>query len=104
MSSFYSPISREHTASFLIFRDIRHRIKNVNRIIPIPSIMTSPTGTVNAHFTIPILLKNKDISGLITTHPTASPTVVDKMIGGIKEIAVWTISCLVVKPKDFIIP
>lgn len=67
-------------------------------------MITSPAGTVNVHFTIPILLKNKDINGFITMHPTASPTMVDNIIGGIKETVVWTISCLVVKPKDFIIP
>lgn len=51
-------------------------------------MITSPAGTVNVHFTIPILLKNKDINGFITMHPTASPTMVDNIIGGIKETVV----------------
>ena len=59
---------------------------------------------LNVHLTIPIELKNNDISGLITRQLTIMPIIVDRIIEGINESAVCKISCFVVYPSDLSIP
>ncbi len=74
------------------------------KISPIPATVEKTIGILNVHFTMPIELKNSDISGLITRQLTIIPTTVEAMIAGIKDSAVCKTSCLVVKPKDLSIP
>ena len=77
---------------------------NDRSISAIPASVEKATGMLNVHLTIPIELKNNDISGLITRQLTIMPTTVDRIIAGINVSAVCTISCLVVKPNDLSIP
>lgn len=77
---------------------------NERSIIPVPATALNTAGMLNVHFTMPIELKNSDISGFITRQLTIMPTTVDRIIAGINDSAVCNISCLVVKPNDFSIP
>ena len=43
-----------------------------NRISPTPANTLNTTGALNVHLTMPIELKNSDISGLMTRQPTNS--------------------------------
>ncbi len=70
-------------------------------MIPIPERKIKPTGILKVHFTMPIPLKNNEVSGLMMKALTVSPTTVERIIAGIKDKAVCKMSCLVVKPSDF---
>ena len=84
--------------------DNKHAIPNDIMISPIPASAEKATGMPNIHLTIPIELKNSDISGLIAIQLTIMPTTVDRIIAGINESAVCKMSCPVVNPKDLSIP
>lgn len=101
---FYSPTSKWRGAIFLILSDSKHAIPKDIMISPIPASVEKATGMLNVHLTIPIELKNNDISGLITRQLTIMPTTVDRIIAGINESAVCKMSCFVVKPNDLSIP
>ena len=77
---------------------------NDRSISAIPATVTNRIGILNVHFTMPNELKNSDKSGLITRQLTIMPTTVDRIIAGINESAVCTMSCFVVKPNDLSIP
>ena len=62
---FYSPTSKWRGAIFLILSDSKHAIPKDIMISPIPASVEKATGMLNVHLTIPIELKNNDISGLI---------------------------------------
>ena len=100
----YSPTSRLRGAIFLILSDSKHAIPNDMMISPIPASVEKATGMLNVHLTIPMELKNNDISGLITRQLTIMPTTVDRIIAGINESAVCKMSCAVVNPNDLSIP
>ena len=88
----------------MILSDSKHAIPNDIMISPIPASVEKATGISNVHFTIPIVLKNNDISGLITAQLIIIPRNVERITAGINESAVCKISCLVVKPIDLSIP
>ena len=77
---------------------------NDKSISAVPATVTNRIGILNVHFTMPIVLKNSDISGLMTRQLIIMPITIEKMIAGINENAVCRISCLVVKPNDYSIP
>ena len=97
-------MSREWGDIFLTFSDSKQEMPNDRSISAIPAIVANTIGILNVHFTIPIELKNNDISGLITRQLTIMPTTVDRIIAGINESAVCKISCPVVNPNDLSIP
>lgn len=100
----YSPTSKFLGDIFLILSDNRHAMPNDRSISAIPASVEKATGMLKVHLTIPIELKNNDISGLITRQLTIMPTTVDRIIAGINESAVCKMSCPVVNPKDLSIP
>ena len=73
-------------------------------ISPVPAGTENAKGIPNVHFTIPIELKNSDISGLMAIQLIIIPITVETIIAGINESAVCKMSCFVVKPNDFKIP
>ena len=99
--SVYSPVRSACGVIFLMRSDIRHAKANDKSISPMPASVINTTGTLKVHLTIPILLKNRLMSGFIIRPPTIIPITVEIMIAGIKDSAVCNISCFVVKPSDF---
>ena len=89
---------------FLILRDSRQEAPKAKSIIPRPARILKPAGTVKVHFTIPMPLINTAVSGLIIKLQILIPIIVEMTTAGIKDSAVWRISCLVVKPRAFRIP
>lgn len=57
-----------------------------------PATVTNITGISKVHLTMPIELKNSDISGFITRQLTIIPTAVESITAGINESAVCRIS------------
>ena len=88
----YSPVSSSFGAIFFIFSESRQAMAKVNRINPVPPRMLRPRGTVNVHFTIPMLRRKKAVSGLIIRLHTAIPVNVERITVGIKDRAVCKIS------------
>ena len=101
---FYSPTSRLRGAIFLILRDNRQATPNDISISPIPANAAKTKGILNVHLTMPIVLKNNDISGLITIQLITIPITVERITAGINERAVCKINCFVVKPRDLSMP
>ena len=62
------------------------------RTSPIPAPAIKPAGTVNVHYNMPKLLKNKLRSGLMVKLLTTNPTTTDIIIAGINERAVCKMS------------
>lgn len=100
----YSLASIVLGAIFLILYDIRHAEANANSTSAAAAAAINGTGTVNVHFTIPRSLKNHAISGFMIKQQMVILAIVERMTAGIKENAVWTTSCPVVKPSAFKIP
>ncbi len=72
----------------MILADSRHVTEKVNSTSMIPAAAIIAAGILNVHLTIPMLLKNTAVRGLIIKEQIVSPIIVESMTAGIRLAAV----------------